>query len=99
MATKVVFFLVALSWMFNLALLEEMGCFSCGYEQLPNGTRVPISSEFEDVAFCGVDNLNETLDAPIAPMYPVRNFCIFNADKYRLLVFNLLNNVEFPNLS
>ena len=68
-------FLMVLAFVSNVSLLVigdgVINCFSCGYLELANGTRTEIEGD-ENVPFCGVDNLNETMNAPTEPAVIVR---------------------------
>ena len=68
-------FLAVLAYISNVSLLVTgdgvINCFSCGYLELANGTRTEITGD-ENVPFCGVDNLNETMNAPTKPAVIVR---------------------------
>jgi len=68
-------FLMVLAFLSNVSLLVigdgVINCFSCGYLELANGTRTEIEGD-ENVPFCGVDNLNETMNAPTEPAVIVR---------------------------
>ena len=67
--------LIVLAFVSNVSLLVigdgVINCFSCGYLELANGTRTEIEGD-ENVPFCGVDNLNETMNAPTEPAVIVR---------------------------
>ena len=67
--------LAVLAFVSNVSLLVRgdgvINCFSCGYLELANGTRTEITGD-ENVPFCGVDNLNETMNAPTKPAVIVR---------------------------
>ena len=48
----------------------------------PDGIRVKIPSSKEEIAFCGEDSLNDTLDAPTELAFPVKHCYNFNPVKH-----------------
>ena len=52
------------------ALAQNIECFNCGYREDADGHRSKIPDEYEDVPFCGTDNLSNST-APHKGVFPV----------------------------
>ena len=53
--------------------VDGIRCYSCGYREDADGIRTQIpNSTYENVPFCGVDNLNDTSEVPTEEAPAVR---------------------------
>ena len=68
---KSIIFSVVFAATLAVAFCQALQCYSCGYREDANGAKTKIPDEYEDIAFCGVDNLNDTEDVPIENAPPV----------------------------
>ena len=62
MALKTVLFL---SFLFSLSVVNALMCYNCGYLELPDGKKVPVTEEFGKIPFCDdfTTNQENTIEA------------------------------------
>ena len=95
MAMKSIIFSVAVASIVAVAFCQDLQCYSCGYREDGSGDKTKIPDEYEDIAFCGVDNLNETEDVPIKNAPPVRDKIKFSSEKLVFLIKFVLDTNVF----
>lgn len=95
---KLLIFLAFFSAILALVFFQVEGltCYSCGYREDADGTRTEIPNTYEDVPFCGVDNLNDTSNVHTEEAPVVRTPC-FGILRYKLLVSLEINMVIYPS--
>ena len=66
------------------ALAQNIECFNCGYREDADGHRSKIPDEYEDVPFCGTDNLSNST-APHKGVFPVSSSSEHYSNCYKLV--------------
>ena len=66
--------LILLTFVSSFSCINSLMCYNCGYLELPDGEKVPVTEDFGKIPFC--DDF-ATNDNNTVVTFPVSLYCIF----------------------
>ena len=80
--------LILLTFVSSFSCINSLMCYNCGYLELPDGEKVPVTEDFGKIPFC--DDF-ATNDNNTVVTFPVSLYCIF----IRFIMIRIFNYLEW----